>query len=100
MAGRKGFSKLTSNPTLKKVLMAAGAVSIATSVAVLVAPSVVPTLQKPVVKAALGFVAGDFVGAASNFLLGGGATSITGALNGNGRNGSVAINGNGSNGFA
>ena len=78
----KGLSKVTSNPTLRKVLLAAGAVSIATSVAALAAPQLVPTIQRPIVKAALGFVTGDFIGAASNFLLGGGAGQITGRMNG------------------
>jgi len=95
MVSRKGLGKITSNPTLRKVLMAAGAVSIATSVAVLAAPSLVPTLQKPIVRAGLGFVAGDFIGAATNFVLANGLTR-----NGNGNGGSQAINGNGGNGFA
>jgi len=89
------FKKVTGNPTLKKVLMAAGAVTIATSVAAVVAPQFVPTLQKPIVKAALGFVAGDVIGAASNFLLAGGAGNV---LGGNAR--SQTMNNNGSNGFA
>jgi len=72
------LSKVTNNPTLKKVLMAAGAVTIASSVAALVAPQFVPTLQKPIVRAALGFVAGDFIGAASNFVLGGGGSGLLG----------------------
>jgi len=78
----KGLSKLTQNKTLRKVLLAAGAVTIATSIAGIVAPSLVPTIQRPIVKAALGFVTGDFIGAASNFLLGGGASSITAGGNG------------------
>jgi len=85
MAGRKGFSKITGNPTLRKVLMAAGAVSVATSIAAIVAPSFVPTLQSPIVKAGLGFVAGDFIGAASAFLLGAGI----------GGNGAASSGGNG-----
>jgi len=92
MAGRKGLSKITSNTTLRKVLMAAGAVSIATSVAALVAPSVVPTLQNPIVRAGLGFVTGDFIGAAANFVLGGGG----GLIGGNG----TRSTGTGDNGFA
>jgi len=82
MAGKKNFiSKTLGNPTLKKVLLAAGAVSVATSVAAIVSPSLVPTLQRPIVKAALGFAAGDIVGGASQFLLSGGIGSIQ---NGNG----------------
>jgi len=93
MAGRKGLSKITGNTTLRKVLMAAGAVSVATSVAALIAPSIVPTLQNPIVRAGLGFVTGDFVGAASNFLIGGGGlSSLTGGGNGgtNGNTGGFA----------
>jgi len=78
VVSKKGLSKITGNPTLRKVLLAAGAVSIATSVAALVAPSIVPTLQNPIVRAGLGFVTGDFVGAASNFVLGGGGGLVGG----------------------
>jgi len=95
MAGRKGLSKITNNPTLKKILMAAGAVTIATSVAAIVAPSIAPTLQTPVVRAALGFVAGDFVGAASNFVLAGGG----GLIGGNGGN-AANVSQQGNSGFA
>jgi len=83
MAGRKGISKITGNPILRKVLLAAGVVAVATSVASIVAPSLVPTLQRPIVRAGLGFVTGDFVGAISNFVIGGGGLgSITGSGNG------------------
>jgi len=88
MAGRKGISKITSNPILRKVLLAAGVVAVATSVAQIVAPSLVPTLQRPIVRAGLGFVTGDFVGAISNFVIGGGGLgSLTG---GNGPTNAVA----------
>jgi len=86
MAGRKGLGKITSNPTLKKILMAAGAVTIATSVAAIVAPSLAPTIQSPIVRAGLGFVAGDFVGAVSNFVLAGGGGLVGGGGNGGGGN--------------
>jgi len=89
--GRKGLAKITSNPTLKKVLIAAGAVSVATSAAAIVAPSLVPTIQKPIVKAILGFLTGDIVGAASNFLLGGGGNFISGNSNGNGGGNNVGF---------
>ena len=81
VVSRKGISKITGNPTLRKVLMAAGAVSVATSIAALVAPQFVPTIQRPIVRAALGFATGDFIGAASNFVIGGGLPSMS---NGNG----------------
>jgi len=88
---RKGFGKIVSNPLLRKVLLAAGVVSVATSVAAIVAPSLVPTLQRPIVRAGLGFVTGDFVGAISNFVIGGGGLgSITGGSNGNGNTGGFA----------
>jgi len=88
VVSRKGFaSKITGNPILKKILMAAGAVTVATSVAAVVAPQVVPILQQPAVKAILGFVTGDIVGAISNFVLGRGAGSaITTTSNGGGAN--------------
>jgi len=79
VVSKKGLSKITSNPTLRKVLLAAGAVSVATSVAAVVAPQFVPTIQKPIVRAALGFVTGDFIGAAANFVIGGGAGQISGS---------------------
>jgi len=88
--GKFGLGKITNNPTLKKILMAAGAVTITTSAAALVAPQFVPTLQKPVVKAILGFLAGDFIGAASNFLLSGGVGSVTNGNGGGGSNGGFA----------
>jgi len=69
---KKGIGKVFSNPILRKVLLAAGVVSVATSVAAIVAPSLVPTLQRPIVRAGLGFISGDFVGAISNFVIGGG----------------------------
>jgi len=92
---KRGLSKITNNPTLKKVLMAAGAVTIATSVAAIVAPSLTPTIQSPIVRAGLGFVAGDFIGAVSNFVLAGG-----GGLIGRGGNGGAVGGGAGNIGFA
>jgi len=90
MAGRKGLSKITSNPILRKVLLAAGVVSVATSVAAIVSPSLVPTLQRPIVRAGLGFVTGDFVGAISNFLIGGGASQLSAGGNGGANTGGFA----------
>jgi len=88
MAGKFGLNKVFGNPTLRKILMASGAVTIATSVAALVAPQFVPTIQKPIAKAVLGFLAGDFIGAIANFVLGSGAitqSSNNGAIqSGNG----------------
>jgi len=84
-----GLGKIFNNPTLKKVLMAAGAVTVATSAAAVVAPQFVPTLQKPIVKGILGFLTGDIIGAASNFLLSGGIGG--GSSNGNGGGGNAAF---------
>jgi len=99
MVGKKNIvSKTFGNPTLKKVLMAAGAVSVATSIAAIAIPSLVPTLQKPIVKAVLGFAAGDVVGGASQFLLNGGIGSIQNIVGGG--NGQQTVNNSGGNGFA
>jgi len=94
MAGKKGLSKITNNPLLKKVLLAAGAVTIATSVLSIVAPNQAQILNSPVVKAGIGFLVGDLPGAATNFVLAGG-----GGFVGNGGNaGNVSQQGN--SGFA
>jgi len=79
---KKGLGKIFSNPALRKILMASGAVSIATSVALLVAPSIAPTIQNPLVKTGIGFLAGDFIGGATQFLLGGGLGGLGGSANG------------------
>ena len=89
VVGRGSLKKVINNPILKKVLLAAGAVTVATSIAGLVAPSLVPTLQRPIVRAGLGFVTGDFVGAISNFVIGGGGLGqLTG---GSGAGGASAV---------
>jgi len=93
MAGKGGISSKLKSPLLKKILMAAGAVTIATSVVSLVLPNQAQLLNSPFVKAALGFAVGDIPGAATNFLLAGGVGSLTG---GNGGSPSQA----GNNGFA
>jgi len=88
MVGKGSVSKVLNNKILRKVLLAAGVVAVATSVAQIVAPSLVPTLQRPIVRAGLGFVTGDFVGAISNFVIGGGGLgSLTG---GNGQSNAVS----------
>jgi len=86
VAGKKGISQVINNPTLKKVLLAAGAVSVATSVAAVAFPQAVPLLTRPIVKAGLGFLTGDFIGAVSNFVLGGGTPQISTSSNGGGDN--------------
>jgi len=76
-------SKLQS-PLIKKVLMAAGAVSIATTVAAVVLPSQAQLINNPLIKGAIGFAAGDIPGAITAFLVGGGLSTITGGGNGGG----------------
>lgn len=93
VVGTGSIKKVINNPILKKVLLAAGAVSVATTVVGLVAPQFVSTIQRPIVRAGLGFVTGDFVGAISNFVIGGG-----GGLTGGSGAGVAAAQG--SNGFA
>jgi len=86
VVSRKGLSKITGNPTLRKILLAAGAVSVATSAAAIVAPQFVPTIQQPVVRAVLGFVTGDIIGAISNFVIGSRGQIAAGNGNGAGAN--------------
>jgi len=93
-----GIKKTLNQPIIKKVLMAAGLVSVAISILSLVSPRAAGAVSTPTGKAALGFVAGDFVGAISNFLIGGGLPQITGALSGGGGSGNTAVQG--SAGFA
>jgi len=90
----KGLSSKLKSPLLKKILMAAGAVTIATSVVSLILPNQAQLLNSPFVKAALGFAVGDIPGAATNFLLAGGVGNLSG--NGNAAN----VNQAGNTGFA
>jgi len=93
-----GIKKTLNQPTVRKVLMAAGLVSVAISVLSLISPKAALTVARPEVRAGLGFISGDFIGAASQFLLAGGAQSITGLLGGGNGGGNGGTNG--SNGFA
>jgi len=86
MAGFGGIKSTLNKPIIKKVLMAAGLVSVAISILTIVSPRAAGAVNTPVGRGALGFIAGDFVGAISNFLIGGGLQSVTGAL-GNGGGG-------------
>lgn len=81
MVGRGIRSKLSS-PLIRKVLMAAGAVSLATTVAAIVLPNQAQFINNPLVKGAIGFAAGDIPGALTAFLVGGGISSLTGGGNG------------------
>jgi len=75
---RGGIRSKLQSPLIKKVLMAAGAVSIATTVATLVLPGQAQLINNPLVKGAIGFAAGDIPGAITAFLIGGGVSSLTG----------------------
>jgi len=88
MAGKGGIKSKLQSPLLKKVLMAAGAVSIATAVVSLVLPNQAQLINSPVVKTGLGFLVGDIPGAVTNLLLSGGV----GIFTGNGNGGSPAGN--------
>jgi len=93
MAGKGGIKSKINSPIVRKVLMAAGVATIATSVAAIVLPSQAQLINSPIVKAGLGFVVGDIPGAVTNFLLSGGVGGLTGG------NGSSS-NGNNTAGFA
>jgi len=87
MAGKGGFKSKLQSPLLKKVLMAAGVVSIATAVVSLVLPNQAQLINSPVVKTGLGFLVGDIPGAVTNLLLSGGVGNLTGGNGvGNGGN--------------
>jgi len=79
---------LLSNPTVRKVFVAAGAASIIGTVVSFVAPSFAAQVQSPIAKAIIGFLTGDIVGAAANFLIPtlAGAGAAQGSSNGNGGN--------------
>jgi len=78
---------LLNNPTVRKIFIASGAASIIGTVVAVVAPSFAAQVQSPIAKAIIGFLTGDFVGAAANFLLptiaGGAAQSSNGGNGGN-----------------
>jgi len=90
-----GIRSKINSPIVRKVLMAAGAVSLATSIAAIVLPNQAQLINNPIVRAGLGFVVGDIPGAAVNFLTAGGLSSITGGSNG----GTSSVQGN-TGGFA
>jgi len=90
-----GIKSTLNKPIIKKVLMAAGLVSVLISVLSLVSPRAAATVARPEVRAGIGFVSGDFVGGISQFLLAGGAQQVGSLLGGggNGGNGGGANNG-------
>jgi len=84
MVGFGGIKSTLNKPIIRKVLMAAGLVSVAISILSIVSPRAAGAVNTPIGRGALGFIAGDFVGGISNFLIGGGLQSVTGALGGGG----------------
>jgi len=99
VVGRNFLKKipLINNPTVRKVFIAAGAVSIIVSVLSLVSPRAAAAANSTIGRGVIGLATGDVVGAVANVAIplvqGGGLGNVLGG--GNGGNG-----GNGSNGFA
>jgi len=96
-----GFLKkipLINNPTVRKIFIAAGAVSIIVSVLSLISPRAASAANSTVGRGVIGLATGDVVGAAANVLIplvqGGGLGNILGGGNGGGAQAS------GNNGFA
>jgi len=98
-----GFLKkipLINNPIVRKIFIAAGAVSIIVSVLSLISPRAAGAANSTVGRGIIGLATGDVIGAASNVVIpliqGGGLSNILGG--GNGGGGGANISGN--NGFA
>jgi len=94
-----GFLKkipLINNPTVRKIFIAAGAVSIIVSVLSLISPRAAGAANSTVGRGVIGLATGDIVGAASNVIIpliqGGGLGGILGGGNGGG-NGGASTNG-------
>jgi len=98
-----GFLKkipLINNPTVRKVFIAAGAVSIIVSVLSLISPRAAAAANSTIGRGAIGLATGDIVGAVSNIaipLIQGGGLNLGGGSNGGG-GGNTAVQG--SAGFA
>jgi len=99
MVGRNFLKKipLINNPTVRKVFIAAGAVSIIVSVLGLISPRAANAANSTIGRGVIGLATGDIIGAVSNVAIpliqGGGLGNLFGG--GNGGNG-----GNGANDFA
>jgi len=85
-----GFLKkipLINNPTVRKVFIAAGAVSIIVSVLSLISPRAASAANSTIGRGVIGLATGDIVGAVANVglpLLQGGGLNLGGGGNGNG----------------
>jgi len=96
-----GFFKkipLINNPILRKVFIAAGAVSIISSVLLLISPRAAAAVNSTIGRGVIGLVTGDVVGAVSNVAIPLIQSGGVGNILGGGGNGGGAIQGN--NGFA
>jgi len=97
VVGRNFLKKipLINNPTVRKVFIAAGAVSIIVTVLSLISPRAAAAANSTVGRGVIGLATGDVVGAAANVVIplvqGGGLGNILGGASGGGGNG----NGNG-----
>jgi len=94
-----GFLKkipLINNPTVRKIFIAAGAVSIIVSVLSLISPRAAGAANSTIGRGVIGLATGDVIGAASNVVIpliqGGGLSGILGGGNGGG-NGGASTNG-------
>jgi len=81
---------LLGNPTVRKIFVAAGAASIIGTVVSFVAPSFAAQVQTPIAKAIIGFLTGDIIGAAANFLIPTLAGAGAGAASNGGNGGNFA----------
>jgi len=98
-----GFLKkipLINNKFVRKIFIAAGAVSIIVSVLTLISPRAAAAANGTIGRAVIGLATGDIVGAASNVvipLIQGGSLNLGGLTGGNGGNGGAQV---GNSGFA
>jgi len=93
-----GFLKkipLINNPTVRKVFIAAGAVSIIVSVLSLISPRAASAANSTIGRGVIGLATGDIVGAVSNVAIpliqGGGLGGILGGGNNGGQQGSAGF---------
>jgi len=96
-----GFLKkipLINNPTVRKIFIAAGAVSIIVSVLSIISPRAAGAANSTVGRGVIGLATGDVVGAAANVLLPllqgrGGGLSLGGGGNSSNEGGNAAVQG-------
>jgi len=83
---------ILSNPTVRKIFIASGAASIIGTVVAVLAPQFSSQVQSPIAKGIIGFLTGDLIGGAANFLLPtlAGGAAASGGNGGNGAGGNFA----------